>query len=78
MALRASAMISLAERDDRADRHLAGVGGLGGKVERAAHRRRKRKAPCAAALARSAARLSATWQLAVSLVAAWSVGSRPG
>ena len=34
----------VAEGDDRANRHFAGRRGLGGKVERAAHRRRERKA----------------------------------
>ena len=31
----------VAERDDRADRHLAGRGRLGGELERSAHRRRQ-------------------------------------
>ena len=41
IALRASAMISPSQRDHRADRHFARLGGDRGEVERAAHRRRQ-------------------------------------
>ena len=60
----------IAEGHDRADRHFAVGGGLGGKVKRAAHRRGKRKAHRHATASR-ARRIGVSYGALLVAAAAW-------